>query len=214
MSKAWLVRPYPHHHDISRMSEFLANNFFAIGWPHIGSLANQSREQIKRILEGNPYNLRSLQLGNAYATIDIVVNQMNIGDLVLLPDGDDIYFAKITSDYQYDPAKDNDSEGYPHQRKVSWLHGPISRSQLPDNLRNSLKVHRTTADLSRHYDIIKALSEGISPNSVLAETSADEIMEVEYPVRPGVLAKILIPKNINQIEASRLGDFVKTLYFE
>lgn len=211
MLKAWLVRPLPH--GTNRIQEFKSNNIIAVGWPLIGDLTGKSRSQIKLILQGQPYNYSSLKLGNAYATVDILVNQMSEGDLVLIPNNDDIYFGKIESNYVYDTTKDSDDEGYPHQRKIKWLNGPVSRTQLPDALRSSLKVQRTTADLSKHYSIIKALSEGTIPDDAINITNADFI-NVEYPIRPGIVIKISIPKDINQNEASRLSDFVKTLYFE
>jgi predicted Mrr-cat superfamily restriction endonuclease len=211
MSKAWLVRPLPN--DKNRIEEFKSSNIVAVGWPLIGDLTGKSREEIKLILQAPPYNYSSLKLGNAYATIDILVNQMSIGDLVLIPNGDDIYFAKINSNYHYEKSKDTNDEGYPHQRKVSFLAGPIARSQLPESLRKSLKVHRATADLSKHYDTIKSLSEG---NTIIStcSTYSNEFTDVEYPIRPGVVVKLSIPNNINQSEASRLSDFVKTLYFQ
>lgn len=211
MSKAWLVRPIPH--GINRMEEFKSNNIVAVGWPLIGDLTGKSREEIKSILQGPPYNYSSLKLGNSYATIDILVNQMSIDDLALIPNGDDIYFVKINSNYHYDLSKDTNDEGYPHQRKVSFLAGPINRSQLPEALRKSLKVHRTTADLSKHYDVIKSLSEG---NTIINAplTNINEFTDVEYPIRPGVFVKLSIPNDLNQNEASRLSEFVKTLYFQ
>lgn len=211
MSKAWLIRPFPHGKN--RINEFKSNNIVAVGWPLIGDLTGKSREDIKSILQGPPYNYSSLELGNAYATVDILVNQMSIGDLALIPNGDDIYFVKINSNYKYDQSKDTDDEGYPHQREVSFISGPIPRSQLPEALRKSLKVHRATADLSRHYDVIKSLSEG---NSVTTTTpnNESEFIDVEYPIRPGVIVKLSIPNDITQNEALRLSDFVKTLFFE
>lgn len=209
--KAWLVRPNPHNK--LRIEEFRNQNIVAVGWPGIGNIAGKAREQIKKILEGDPYNYTSLELGNAYATIDIIVNQMTKGDLILVPNGDDIYFAKVEGDYQYDASKDSDSEGYPHQRLVTWLSGPLNRNQLPDILRKSLKVHRATADLSKHYEIIKLLANGSEISDVVL-ASENDFIEVDYPIRPGILAKVSIPKNINQKEALRLSDFVKTLYFE
>ena len=77
---------------------------------------------------------------------------MSEEDFVIIPYEDDIYFAKVTSDYFFQPTKIND--GYPHQRKIEWLKGPMSRSQLPDDLRNSLRAPRTTADLSHHIKIL------------------------------------------------------------
>lgn len=211
MSKAWLVRPFPN--GTNRMEEFKSNHIIAIGWPLIGDLSGKSREEIKSILQGPPYNYTSLELGSAYSNVDILVNQISIGDLVLIPNGDDIYFAKIDSTYRYDQSKDNDNEGYPHQREISFLAGPINRSLLPQELRKSLKVPRAMSDLSKHYDVIKSLSEGNTIHDSSPENN-NEFMAVEYPIRPGVVVKLSIPNNITQNEASRLSDFVKTLYFQ
>lgn len=210
MNKAWLVRPVPHKEN--RLNEFKSSNIVAVGWPLIGDLSNKSRSDIKNILREEPYNFSGLQLGNAYPSLDILVNQMSIGDLVLIPNGDDIYFGKIDSDYIYDKSKDNDSEGYPHQRKIIFLNGPISRSTLPNDLRTSLKVRRTTADLSKHYDVIKQLSEGVRvPESV---ENSKGFIDVEYPIRPNLSVKISLPEDISQSESNRLGDFIKTIYFK
>lgn len=100
----------------------------------------------------------------------------------MIPYGSEIYFAEITGDYKYDPIKDNNNDGYPHQRDIRWLAGPISRDDLPMELRKSLRVHRTTADFSKHYDVIKALSEGRQPESV-GNISSNQTIEIEYPIR-------------------------------
>lgn len=211
MSNAWLVRPNPH--NIHRINEFKAQNIIAVGWPGIGDLTGKSREEIKSLLEGPPYQYTSLELGNSYATIDILVNQISIGDLILIPNHDDIYFAKILGPYKYDSSKDNNTDGYPHQRNIEFLTGPINRSTLPSDLRNSLKVHRATADLSKHYSSIKALSEGNTPVPSNNTTISNEFIEVEYPIRANTTVKLKIPNNLTQNEAERLSNFVKTLYF-
>lgn len=213
MNKAWLVRPNPN--NIPRITEFLKNNIVAVGWPGIGDLTSESRQQIKSILEGDPYNYKSLELGNAYATIDIIVNQISIGDIILVPNGDDIYFAEITSAYLYDPSKDNNPDGYPHQRRVKWLTGAIPRNNLPMQLRSSLRVHRATADLSKHNKLIEALSQGRTDvEEFVEETSLDDFIEVSYPIRPNVNALLVVPSDITQPEALRLSDFIKTIYFK
>ena len=53
--QAWLVRPYPHG-TTKRLDEFKAKNFVAIGWPKIGNLSGKSREALKALLSGAPYN--------------------------------------------------------------------------------------------------------------------------------------------------------------
>jgi len=208
MSKqAWLVRPFPDG-KTKRLDEFKANNFVAIGWPNIGNLAGKSREDIKKILSGNPYNYSGLVLGNAYATIDILVNRMEKGDYLLIPDGDDIYFAVVDSDYVFDKNVDNKADGYPHQRKVKNFTASHLRSELSKALRSSLKVHRTTADLSKHYDEIKALADGGIFTSVIDD------VEVSYNLRPDYTVSFSVPSDITKTEAKRLSIYFESLYFE
>lgn len=206
MSKSWLLRAVPH--GIRRMDEFKNSNIIAIGWPGISNLKGKNREQLKEILSLEPYNLKSLELGNAYATVDIFVNQMNINDLVLVIDGDDIHFCEILSDYLYDKTKDKDDIGYPHQRSVKWLN-KTQRNKLPKELRSSLKVHRTTADLSHHSDLIRALAHNED-----VDVKKNQFVNVEYPLRPDLSIKISVPKDITKVESIRLSDFIKTLYFD
>ena len=208
MSNAWLVRPFPH--EIKRLEEFKQKNIVAIGWPGIGDLTGKSREDIKSILSGAPYNLSGLQLGNAYATIDIFVNRMQVGDFVLVPDGDDIYFCEVTSDYFIDQLLDNNTDGYPHQRKVKWL-SDTSRKDLSMSLRSSLKVHRTTVDLTKHFDEIKTLAHG---EEYVSETTEINTMEVTYPLRSDFSVTFEIPTDITKSEAKRLSLYFESLYFE
>lgn len=207
---AWLVRPNPQGYD--RMKEFQKKNIVAIGWYGIGDLTGIGQEGIKEKLSQPPYNLSSLELGNTIAVMDMFVNQMAIGDYVLVPHGHNIHFAKIESSYIFDNSKDNDDDGYPHQRIVTWLSKPISRSTLPDTLRNALKIHRSTANLTKYYDCICSLANGEDISQKLLPT--DELLRVDYPLRPDLVITIEVPKDITKTEAIRLSDFVKTLYFD
>lgn len=206
---AWLVRPFPHNKK--RLDEFKKADIIAIGWPGIGDLSRKSREGIKEILAGKPYQLKGLELGNAYATIDIFVNRMAVGDLVLIPDGDDIYFAEITGDYYLDTAVDNDDTGFPHQRTIKWL-ADTSRQNLSMPLRSSLKVHRATANLSEHLNEIEALSHGEEYVETL-HTNIPGAIAVSYPLRPDFMVSFQIPSDITKGEAQRLSDYFKTLHF-
>lgn len=208
MSKqAWLVRPYPDG-ETKRLDEFKSKNFVAIGWPNIGSLEGKSREDIKELLSGEPYNYSGLVLGNAYATIDILVNRMKKGDYLLIPDGDDIYFAVVDSGYVFDQATDNDTDGYPHQRRVKSFSVSHLRSELSKPLRSSLKVHRTTADLSKHYDEIKAIADGGMFNAAV------EDVDVSYKLRPDYTVSFKVPGDISKTEAKRLSMYLESLFFE
>jgi len=208
MKNAWLVRPFPH--GKKRLDEFKTQNIVAVGWPGIGTLTNKSREDIKEILSGAPYQLKGLELGNAYATIDIFVNRMQVGDLVLTPDGDDIYFGEITSDYYLESTVDNESTGYPHQRTVKWL-TDTSRKNLSKPLRSSLKVHRTTANLSDHVGEIESLANG--KEYKVEKFDESDIISVNYPLRPDFTISFNVPSDISKDEAKRLSNYLETLYF-
>lgn len=207
--KAWLVRPLPH--GTKRLDEFMTKEIIALGWPGIGDLSQKSREDIKRILSGEPYHLQGLALGNAYATVDIFVNQMQVGDLVLTPDGNDIYFGEITGNYQLDLSVDNSNEGYSHQRKVKWLSN-TSRTNLSMSLRTSLKVHRTIADLSKNKDEIEILAHGGIYKEATNNTTVNTI-SVTYPLRADYNISFEVPVDITKDEAKRLSIYLETLYF-
>ena len=209
MKNAWLIRPYPHKQP--RLSEFLDKKIIAVGWPCIGDLNGKSREELKETLSKPPYSYEGLTLGNAYATIDIFVNQMKVGDLLLMPNGEDIYFGKITSDYYLDSSVDNDTDGYPHQRKAEWLKN-ASRKELSKELRSSLKVHRTAANLSHHFAEIDAL---IHNREVQVATPANtNSIDVSYPLRPNYNVSFSIPTDITLDEAKRLSAYFASLYFK
>lgn len=206
MVKAWLIRPFPH--NIDRLSNFKSDNIIAIGWPEVSSFSGKDKNELREILKNYPENYSPSQLGAALATVNIFVNEMSEEDFVIIPYEDDIYFVKVTSDYFFEPTKVKD--GYPHQRKIEWLKGPISRDQLPDDLRNSLRAPRTAADLSHHINIIKIF---INSDSTESLQLTPAFMDVSYPLRTNLNCIVKIPKDITKEEADRLGEFVKTLYF-
>ena len=203
--QAWLLRPFPDG-ETKHLDEFRRDKFVAVGWAKTGDLTGKSREDIKKILSGNPYRYSGLVLGNAYATIDIFVNRMRKDDYLLIPDGEDIYFAVVDSNYMYE--KEAISDGCAHQRKIRNFTVSHLRNELSMSLRSSLKVHRTTADLSKHYDEIKALADGGS-----YRTAIDNI-EVSYPLRPGYDISFSVPKDISKSEARRLSMYFESLYFK
>lgn len=208
-TKAWLVRPNPD--EKPRLEEFLSKGIVAVGWPGIGDLTGKSREQLKQLLSQPPYSYSSLKLGNAYATVDIFVNQMREGDLVLVPNGDDIYLGQLAGGYYHEPSVDNPVDGYPHQRPVTWFPVSVSRQELSKELRSSLKVHRTVANLSAHTAEIDALSHG---RAYEPEGAGDiGTTTVSYPLRPGHMITFSIPNDITRQEAQRLSAYFASLYF-
>lgn len=208
MKQAWMIRPYPC--EVCRLDEFRQKGIVAIGWPGIGDLTGKSREDLKQLLSQPPYSYVDRRLGSAYATVDILVNRIRPGDLVLVPNGDDIYFAEITSGYRYDPSVDG-KDGYPHQRAVSWFPATVARWDLSNALRISLRAPRTAADLSQHIKEIETLARGEAFQPAPADASG--ATQVSYPLRPGCEITFTIPNDITRQEAQRLSAYFASLYF-
>lgn len=154
MGKAWVVRPKPH--GIDRMEEFLSRNIVAIGWPLIGNLNDTirdtdeaTRDAIKEAL--HPYNLSPRALGQTAGIIFRFLRGMEQDHYVVVPYWDNVYFGCVNSSYNYRPERDNEEEGYPHQRNVTWLH---EKRALPRNLLQgrlySIKGRQTVFEI--YYD--------------------------------------------------------------
>ncbi len=206
MKKAWLFRALPN--NIDRMKEFKANNLIGVGWDYVEDLSGKDINDIGEIL--NKRNYKSPRsMSSDKSTLDIIANRMNIGDIVVVPHVDLVYIGEISTDYRYDETKAT-GEGYPHQRGVNWIGEPLLRNNLTLDLRSSLKVPKTCADLTHRYkDIQIALGE-------VTEDKLDEkeFITVEYPIRPDVNVKIEIPKDLKKSESVRIGEFIKTIFFD
>ncbi|NNU97106.1 hypothetical protein [Anoxybacillus sp. EFIL] len=115
----------------------------------------KSYDELKDILEREGW---AEGIGN----VNLFVCMMNVGDYVIVPDDNkrDVYFGEITSSYMYDPQVDKPNDGfYPHQRKVKWFFDkkPLLRSELPDELRGSLRYPGTIANITKHRSIVEGL---------------------------------------------------------
>ncbi|WJQ05819.1 restriction endonuclease [Geobacillus stearothermophilus] len=163
MSKAWVVRPYPHGKN--RIKEFLSkkerqdkgNGIIAIGWPNIGDLSKKStRKEIKKALQTH-YTYSAQALGQAAGTIFRFKEEMAIGDYVLVPDGQVVYIGKVVSEYKYEGTVDSSQEGYPHQRWVEWVYDKraIPRKMLTGRIFDSLKGRQTL--FSTHFEDVEEI---------------------------------------------------------
>ena len=95
---------------------------------------------------------------------------MNIGDIILCPDGQgNYYIGEITSDYIYV------QEGpLQHRRSIQWFSKSISKDMLSESLRNSLGSIGTIVNISKYNVEIERLISGDFPTSI---TSNDETVE-------------------------------------
>ncbi|WP_338657117.1 hypothetical protein V6B14_23095 (plasmid) [Sporosarcina psychrophila] len=175
-SKVWLVRPLPHFGD--HLSTFLEDDIIAVGYPVGESLKDADYEQIRSYLQVKGW-------GEGIGNVNILVNEMAIGDFVIVPSSNkkDIYFGEIVTDYVYREKLDEDLpgiSGFPHQRIIHWFFDkkPYLRSDLPEALKGSLRYPGAVADLTKHFDLVKQIVRGNGiPGYSDMETKAWAIIE-------------------------------------
>lgn len=109
------------------MSDFLANDIVAIGWPGVGDIGGGlTRQDMAARLTGtyeHYLNDQKNELAVAAGILDRFANQIAIGDFVLVPNEDKIYVAEVKGTYSFhkELVQDGPDGGYPHWRKVSYL---------------------------------------------------------------------------------------------
>lgn len=108
--------------------------------------------------------------GLACATIWVVSKKLQVGDLVLCPDGTGKYkVGEIAGDYYY-----ASEQILPHRRAVNWLGYSIQRSDMSEALRNSSGSIGTYCDITKYASEIESL---LSPLSSPKITINDETIE-------------------------------------
>lgn len=175
-NKVWLVRPLPHFGD--HLDTFLEDDLIAVGYPVGESLTDADYDQIRSLLQAKDW-------GEGIGNVNILVNEMAIGDFVIVPSTNkkDIYFGEIRSNYVYRQELDEElpgTSGFPHQRIVHWFFDkkPYLRSDLPEALKGSLRYPGAVADLTKHYDLVEQIVRGNGmPGSSDLETRAWAIIE-------------------------------------
>jgi len=185
----WLVRTNPD--NINRLTEFLENDIIAIGWSNLLDLTNMNKSTILTELSRNNYSCSNVKLG----VINHFVNNIQVGDLCIIPHGNKIYIAKVTSSYYYDSTKVAD--GYPHQRKVKFINkdNPINRSSLPEAVRKSLGAQNYVAHLKHRIDEFRAFL-------IEAESTTDNITLQEELIK-------LLPVALDNIKNAMVSDDVQ-----
>lgn len=167
---------------------------------------NDSHHEYRNRLKAPPYSYSGTSL-SSYGPLDVIANQIVIGDIIVCPHKDKIHFGVVTGDYTYDSTKDIDIGGYPHLRNVNWKVA-MSKNNLPSSLANAIKVPRGVANLKDYLIIINSIINQAQP-----PINSEEMIEVNYPIRPDLNITVIIPKNLSQAEAVRLSDFIRALHY-
>ena len=132
----WVIRPEPNFKN--RLQAFIGHGMVAIGWPAVGDLGGGlDRRALSDRLRETYSHYRAEQksdLAVAAGVLDRFVNQINEGDIILVPNGENIYLAKVVGPYEFheELSDDNPEAGYPHWHKVVYLNDGRPFCQVKD----------------------------------------------------------------------------------
>lgn len=162
-------------------AECFSGNFigadFDIDFDLAGQLPEDWREFNKKFIpvyqEKNPGKTK-VAAGLACGMLWTIAKGINIGDIVLCPDGSGNYYVgEITGNYTFSPAGI-----LPHRREVKWMQVSIARTDMSQSLQRSTNSIGTSCFISKYSSEIEALISGNQPPALIAtdETVEDPAM--------------------------------------
>ena len=124
---------------------------------------------IPKYIELNPGKSK-IAAGLACGMLWTIAKYLQVGDVVLCPDGKGNYYAgEVISDYEY-----HKGGILPHRRNVRWFSRTIARQEMGEALRNSTGAIGTVSDVSKYADELEKLLSGSRPPDIIA---TDESIE-------------------------------------
>lgn len=111
-----------------------------------------------------------ISAGLACGALWTISKGINIGDVVICPNGSGAYYAgEVVADYYYDS-----STPLPHRRSVKWYSIIIDRSAMSEALRNSTGSIGTVSDVTKHANEIKKLIGEQKPDTIFCTDDSVE----------------------------------------
>lgn len=157
--------------------EAYKGNFIGGGWFPGVDLTNKlsenwrdfNKEMIPVYLKENPGKSK-IAAGLSCGFLWTIAKGIQIGDVVLCPNGEGSYFVgEVTTNYSYHQIKN-----FPHQRGVHWFPKMIERSQMSQALQNSTGSIGTVSNITQYAEEIEKLVAGDRPPTIIA---TDESIE-------------------------------------
>lgn len=108
--------------------------------------------------------------GLACGALYTVAKGIQIGDIVLCPNGSGSYFVgEVLDNYSY-----HSGETMPHRRTVRWFSKTIERAEMSESLQNSTGSIGTVSNITKYAEEIERLIAGNAPITLI---STDETVE-------------------------------------
>lgn len=147
MRQVFQLKDKPHGFD--RGKQFLDEGFVCIGWPGIGNLENADKKDIRRELE-REYRYEGQRLGAYTGVVNMFVNVVEPGDVILVPDGSIVHVG-IAGPYQYLEEYDDQKIGMCHRRRVEWK-ATVAKASMQQKIVDFVKNRGTMTKFSGTLD--------------------------------------------------------------
>jgi restriction system protein len=106
---------------------------------------------------------KKIAAGLACGMLWTIAKGIQVGDVVLCPDGKGAYYVgEVTGPYYY--QKDHDLQ---HRRQVQWFPKTISRNEMSEALRNSTGAIGTVSNITKYVEEIEKLLAGTAPPPII-----------------------------------------------
>jgi restriction system protein len=161
----------------SHAEEAYKGNFIAAGFikdrdlsQHLSDNRREfNKEFIPVFLEQNPDKTK-VSAGLACGMLWTVAKGIQVGDIVLCPDGKGNYYVgEVTGGYEY-----HKGQVLPHRRSVRWFTKTLTRDEMSESLRHSAGSIGTVSDISKYAEELDKLLSGNQPRGIVA---TDETIE-------------------------------------
>jgi restriction system protein len=187
-TRAWLVRL---GETGQRESVALHEGQVILGWPELGDLsACESRTDMAALVGENYPHEGKATLSNWTGQLWRFLREVREGDLIVCPlkTRPTVALGRVTGSYRYESDAD---PGFRQVRPVEWLRTDIAKSDIEQDLRNSMSSLLTICALSRFgapRRIAHLAEEGVDPGPTPDEMVMLEGFATPHELLDGVIA--------------------------
>jgi len=180
--RAWLIRGTEEGKSV--VPEWLSGGYCSIGWPELGELPTDiDRAALMERLKATYPDSTDGTSRNSAGIILRFLQAMHPNDVVLAPNGADLYLGIIDGPVEY-----RSGDVHPWRRPVEWANvgGPIARSSVSASLYSKLRTLLTLTEISENLAEMETFI-GPAPERPPLE-------EIEFPVADSELeARLHVP---------------------
>lgn len=147
MENAWVVRAGGAGENEENS---LNSGRIYVNWPGVGDISQaRSFDEVRDIVRNSFPEESNHLIGNWAGQLNKFKNEMQIGDLIVLPlkNLDKYAIGIVSGEYIYDES--DDISGFRHSRKVEWKDKGVDKNRIKPDLRQSLGTLLTVARIGR-----------------------------------------------------------------